>query len=199
MRYPKNHKETVRQQLLLKAANHAKEHGFSASGVDALAGAAGLTTGSLYKHFENKNAFFSALIAAELSRTIARYDRVDASDTTAVHEALNKYLSMSHVQEAATGCPVPSLTAEVARASDDVRNTFEAGVVELKNAMAALTGSSAAAWAIMAQNVGAVMIARALRNDALKQEILTATREAGVKLLGQNADIRNPVTEKKSH
>lgn len=183
MRYPKHHKEQVRQQLLQDAGGHAKAHGFSASGVDALAGAAGLTTGSLYKHFENKDALFSALIKTELGQTTRRFDSVTPGDDLAIQKALASYLSMGHVRDAAHGCPVPSLAPEVARASDEVKSAFETGIVELKNVLAGLTGSDSAAWTLMAQNVGAVMIARAMLHEAVKKEILAAVRMAGVNLL----------------
>ncbi len=183
MRYPKNHKENVRQQLLLESGSHAKQHGFAASGVDALAGAAGLTTGSLYKHFDNKDALFSALISAELGKTKRRYDGLKHGDYIAIQKILTSYLSMNHVHEPANGCPVPPLASEVARSSDEVKRAFEAGIVELKNAVTDITGSSSTAWTLMAQNVGAVMIARAMLHDKTKREILAAVRMAGVDLL----------------
>jgi TetR/AcrR family transcriptional repressor of nem operon len=179
MRYPKNHKEKVRQHLIAQTGSHAKAQGFMSSGVDALAGAAGLTTGSLYKHFDNKDALFSALITAELDKTKRRYHGVVAGDYSAMQKILTNYLSMSHVRDAATGCPVPSLAAEVARSSDAVKNAFETGVLELKNAVEGITGSSTVAWALMAQNVGAVLIARALASDAIKREVLAAVRSVG--------------------
>jgi AcrR family transcriptional regulator len=188
MRYPQHHKQQVRQHLLAQAGNHAKAQGFAASGVDALAGAAGLTTGSLYKHFDNKDALFMALVTTELAQTARRFDGIAPSDRAAVQKALDTYLSMNHVRDAANGCPVPALAAEVARASDDVREAFEAGIIDLKNAMAALTGSDAAAWTLMAQNVGAVLIARAMHSDVAKQAILAAVRADGVAVLTRRLD-----------
>jgi TetR/AcrR family transcriptional regulator, transcriptional repressor for nem operon len=183
MRYPKNHKEQVRQQLLLKAGSHAKEHGFDASGVEALAGAAGLTTGSLYKHFENKNALFTALVTTELTQTISRYRNVTLGDKVELKNVLNSYLSMAHVRESASGCPVPTLAAEVARSSDEVRNAFEAGIFELKKILTDHTGSESKAWTLMAQNVGAVMIARAMMSDDARRELLSAVRDMSSNLL----------------
>jgi TetR/AcrR family transcriptional regulator, transcriptional repressor for nem operon len=186
MRYPKNHKQEVRQHLLLQTGAHAKEHGFAASGVDALAGAAGLTTGSLYKHFDNKNALFAELVTAEMAQTLQRYDGIDPGDTSGMQKALSSYLSMNHVRGAASGCPLPSLAAEVARSSDAVRSAFEMGVVEIKNTLSDLTGSDSAAWTLLAQNVGAVMIARAMLSDATRRELLAAVRLTGSQHL-QNA------------
>ncbi len=183
MRYPKEHKENVRQQLLTESASYAKKHGFADSSVDALAGAAGLTTGSLYKHFDNKDALFSALITAELDKTVRRFADVTPGDSAAMLKALASYLSMSHVRSPENGCPVPSLAAEVARAPDEVRETFEAGMLELKNVLKAITGSDSTAWALIAQNVGAVMIARAMQHEPVKRDIINAVRASSAKLL----------------
>jgi TetR/AcrR family transcriptional regulator, transcriptional repressor for nem operon len=183
MRYPKEHKEKVRQQLLTESARHAKKHGFADSSVDALAGAAGLTTGSLYKHFDNKSALFSALITAELDKTVRRFADVKPGDSAAMLKAMASYLSMSHVRSPASGCPVPSLAAEVARSSVDVHAAFEAGMLDLKNVLKNITGSDNTAWTLIAQNVGAVMIARAMQHESAKQDIIDAVRATAAKLL----------------
>lgn len=183
MRYSKDHKEQVRQQLLSDSGSHAKKNGFAATGVDALAGAAGLTTGSLYKHFASKNALFSSLIEAEINRTVQRFADLKPGDDAAMLMALASYLSMRHVRSPETGCPLPSLTADVARSNDVVRESFETGLLQFKNVLAELTGSDATAWTLIAQNVGAVMIARAMRHDSAKRGIIGAVRTSGASLL----------------
>jgi TetR/AcrR family transcriptional regulator, transcriptional repressor for nem operon len=183
MRYSKEHKDQVRQQLLLEGARHAKKHGFAASGVDALAGAAGLTTGSLYKHFGNKDTLFSALVKADLAQTVSRFANIKPGDDEAMLRALKNYLSMSHVHAPEAGCPVPSLAADVARASDDVRTVFEAGMIDLKDTLKGILGSDSAAWTLIAQNVGAVMIARAMQHDSIKKEVMNAVRASAARLV----------------
>jgi TetR/AcrR family transcriptional regulator, transcriptional repressor for nem operon len=183
MRYPKTHKEQVRQALLSNSGSHAKKHGFAATGVDALAATAGLTTGSLYKHFDNKDALFSAVIEAEIDRTVSRFSELKPGDEKAIHKALASYLSMQHVRSPEDGCPLPALTADVARASDEVRETFEAGVLNLKTVLEKITGSDFTAWTLIAQCVGAVMIARAMRNDAEKRAVVEGVRKTAAALL----------------
>lgn len=190
MRYPTDHNAQVRQQLLSESASYAKQHGFAATGVDDLAGAAGLTSGSLHKHFDNKSALFAALIEAEIDRTVRRFASLKPGDHSSMLKALSSYLSMQHVQSPENRCPLPSLTTDVARASDDVREGFETSLLRLKRVLTELTGSDATAWTLIAQNVGAVMIARAMRHDAPKREIVDAVRSSGAKLLSNNADIR---------
>ena len=187
MRYSTDHKAQVRQQMLSESGSYAKQHGFAATGVDALAGAAGLTSGSLYKHFDNKSALFAALIEAEIDRTVRRFANLKPGDHPALLTALSRYLSMQHVQSPQNGCPLPSLTADVARANDEVREAFETGLLQFKEVLTELTGSEATAWALIAQNVGAVMIARAMLHDAPKREIIDAVRGAGAELLLANS------------
>ena len=186
MRYSKDHKQQARQQLLNQSGSHAKKHGFSASGVDALAGAAGVTSGSFYKHFASKNALFSTLVKAELEQTISRFATIKPGDREALLTALSSYLSLGHVHAPENGCPVPSLAAEVARGNDAVRTTFEAGMVDFKKVLGDITASDDTAWTLIAQNVGAVMIARAMCNDSVRQEVLDAVRTSGAQLLARS-------------
>jgi TetR/AcrR family transcriptional regulator, transcriptional repressor for nem operon len=183
MRYPKEHKEQVREHLLSASGGHAKKYGFDASGVGALAGAAGLTTGSLYKHFDNKDALFAALIKAELQRTVSRIADIKPGDIEAMLNSMSGYLSMSHVGLPEKGCLIPSLAADVARSGEEAHLAFEAGVCELQKTVESIVGSSSAAWTLIAQNVGAVMIARAMQQESIKLEILAAVQTAGAELL----------------
>ncbi|MGS0758731.1 TetR/AcrR family transcriptional regulator, partial [Roseateles sp. GG27B] len=69
MRYPNEYKEQARAKLVDAGGRHAKRNGFISSGMADLAAAAGVTTGSLYKHFSGKSELFVAMITAELKRT----------------------------------------------------------------------------------------------------------------------------------
>jgi len=51
-----------------------------------------------------------------------------------------------------------------------------------------LTPTAEDAWTLMAQNVGAVMLARAIPDESLQQEILGALRQSGERLLAGGPD-----------
>jgi TetR/AcrR family transcriptional regulator, transcriptional repressor for nem operon len=188
MRYTPEHKDQARANLLEAGGRYAKQHGFDSSGMADLAAAAGVTTGSLYKHFSGKTDLFVALITAELQRTADLYAAVDANDSNQILKTLAGYLSLSHVQQPDSGCPLPSLTAEIGRADDAVKLAFEEGLQAIHTNVNLLTGNSNVAWAVMAQNIGAVMLARAVQNEDLQQEILKAARQAAQTLLAEPAD-----------
>ena len=183
MRYPKDHKVKTRRRLLDRGGGYAKKHGFAGSGMDALAAAAGVTTGALYKHFEGKSDLFAAVVQAELQRTAEMYRVIATDDSEAAMKALAVYLSIHHVRDPEQGCMLPSLTPEVARADESVRAAFQVGVIEIHAAVARLVGSSDKAWALIAQNVGAVMIGRAMLDEQAQRDVLSAARREGQTLL----------------
>ncbi len=183
MRYPKDHKDTSRQRLIELCGCHAKRHGFNESGMASLAASAGVTTGALYKHFDGKADLFVAVITAELERTAKMYKDFDPGDDARAAKSLAGYLSLQHVRYPEQGCPLPSLTPEIARADDAAKAAYRVGLLEIHAELRRLTATSEDAWTLMVQNVGAVMLARAIAEEGLQQEILAALRKAGEKLL----------------
>ena len=190
MRYNTEYKEQARAKLVEAGGRHAKQHGFTSSGMADLAAAAGVTTGSLYKHFSGKSDLFVAMITAELKRTSDMYGAIDATNPDDVSRNLAGYLSLSHVKHPEMGCPLPSLTPEIGRSEDAVKLAFEQGVKDIHANVSALTGNSSTAWAVMAQNVGAVMIARAMQSEAIQRELLNAVRQAGEQLISSDKSIQ---------
>jgi TetR/AcrR family transcriptional repressor of nem operon len=188
MRYPKDHKDSSRQRLIELGGSHAKKHGFNESGMASLAAAAGVTTGALYKHFDGKADLFVALITAELERTAQMYDAFDPADDASAARSLTGYLSLQHVRHPEQGCPLPSLTPEISRADEAVKSAFQTGLLDIHAKLQRLTTTSEDAWTLMAQNVGAVMLARAIPDEKLQLEVLSALRKAGEKMLADRAN-----------
>lgn len=188
MRYTQEYKESARERLVAAGGSHAKQHGFGESGMSDLAAAAGVTTGSLYKHFGGKADLFASLISAELKRTAQLYDAIDPMDRTGAVKSMRAYLSLEHVKHPERGCPLPSLTPEVARADPSVREVFQEGMQQVHASLERLTGSADDAWTLIAQNVGAVMIARALSDEKLQRELLAALRRSAERLLPDQSD-----------
>ncbi len=183
MRYSSEHKDAARRRLLESGGRHAKKHGYAAAGMDALAAAAGVTTGSLYRHFQGKSDLFAAIVEHELARSAALYPAPEADGHAAVARIIRNYLSVAHVEHPERGCVLPSLTAEVARADQSVRAAFESGVNEIHERMAKAIGSSDKAWAILAQIVGGVMLARAMVDADARQRVLRSVESNCLSIL----------------
>lgn len=183
MRYPKDHKEKAKLHLLEASGSYAKQNGFFNSGVDAFASAAGVTSGALYKHFDGKAGLFAAVIDAELQKSVARFASVTPGDLNEESKALASYVSFAHVTNPADGCVLPTLTAEVARSDEATKSRFQDGVQELKHLMKQWTTGDDEAWTLLAQSVGAVMLARAMADEKAQKELLSAVRRQSTKLL----------------
>ncbi|RLP76101.1 TetR family transcriptional regulator [Mycetocola tolaasinivorans] len=171
-----------------------RERGLSVSVADVM-GAAGLTHGGFYKHFESKddliavscaNAFGEA--AADWNASVARSAGGDDERATLIAD----YLEASNRQDAGEGCPMAALATDVARSAPDapVRDAFREGFEGLLDILTRTepggdAGVSARvdALADVSLMVGALVLARATAGDALSDEILAAARRA---LIGEN-------------
>lgn len=173
MRYPQNRKAETRQKLIEKAGALAKKEGFATTGVDGLMASVGLTGGAFYSHFDSKSELLLEIINRELINSNNRIagQRPDAD----ISHVLNAYLSLLHVRFPELGCVLPSLTNEVARSDDSVKEAFEKGLKTIHASMTKHTGNESSAWAILALSVGTISLARALKTPELQQEFLTAS------------------------
>ena len=172
MRYSKEHKVKAKQAILSSAARALKRDGFNGIGVDGLAASAQVTSGGFYSSFATKEALLAEVIGAELGAMFSGLADADADADPAgrgrrLAELIAVYLSDEHCQDAADGCVMPSLSADVARAGAGVRETYRLRMTELVATLAlAMDGTAEEreqrAWAAVATIVGAVTVARAL-------------------------------------
>jgi TetR/AcrR family transcriptional repressor of nem operon len=173
MRYSKEHLGEVRSRLLREGGRHVKERGMHGAGVDGIAKRVGLSGAALYTHFDSKQEFLGAVLLEELVATAERF--LGAQGT--IEEALAQYMSLSHARKAATGCPLPSLVADVARSDKVVRRSFEKGLTQIAESLAQKLKDPSQAMAVLAAAVGGVALARALPDDEQAEAVLSATRE----------------------
>ncbi len=173
MRYPQNRKAETRQKLIEKAGALAKKDGFATTGVDGLMASVGLTGGAFYSHFESKTDLLVEIITKELKVS----DTFIGGQTSEINiaQVLSTYLSPLHLKFPEFGCALPSLTNEIARSDDKVKEVFENGLKNIHATIAKHTGSDSSAWAILALSVGTISLARALKTPELQQEFLAAS------------------------
>ena len=169
MRYSSGHKQGTRERLLATTGALVKKKGFSATGVDGLMAAAGLTSGAFYSHFRSKSELLEAIIANELKRSGELFSNKSLEQTLT---AIEGYLSQAHIAHPGSGCAVPALAAEIARADEATQQVFEQGIVALKENIRKLVKDDATAWAVIAQLVGAVMVARGLPSEQTRNALL---------------------------
>lgn len=170
MRYPSDHKQTRRTQLLQASGALAKQKGFGNTGMDALATAAGVTTGALYSQFGSKADLLQAIVSQELGWILAAFDGLDSPEQ--LFKALRRYLSPVHAEHPELGCLVPSLGGEIGRADPATREIFERGMLTLHARIAAVLDDPDQAWALMCQAFGGILLARAMASPETRDQLL---------------------------
>lgn len=173
-----------RQEIVAAAARMLRERGIEGTSVADIMQSAGLTHGGFYRHFESKEALVSEASEAAYGNVLKdlamKSERDGAAE--AVEEYVAQYLSRRHITKPGFGCPMAALGVEVARQGATVQETFAAGSQGILDKLSAgLTGSAserrAKAMRLLAMLVGAVVIARAVGDDRLGEEVLSACRE----------------------
>lgn len=180
MRYPPEHKQAMRTRLVEAGAALAKQDGFGNTGMDALTAAAGVTTGAFYSQFRSKPEFLKAIVEHELAKTLAAFEGKSPQELML---ALSWYLSPRHAKHPESGCPVPALGAEIGRADADTKAQFEAMMLKIQAAVRTAVDNDAAAWAILCQAVGGVVIARAMATPERRDEVLKSVLDNALGLL----------------
>jgi TetR/AcrR family transcriptional repressor of nem operon len=180
MRYPPEQQEKTRLAILAAATRLFKKKGYTGVSIDAIADAAGLTSGALYSQFASKQELFNAVLDVELGVVAKRWAQLRHGGKDALDAAIQSYLSLPHRANAGGGCPVAGLTVDAARCGKSVRAAYEkhfTGVVEqLREAL----GRSADAagreplFAFYALLVGGIVLARSVNDDNIASEILVA-------------------------
>jgi AcrR family transcriptional regulator len=176
MRYPSTHKEETRKKLLASARAIAKKGGFGTTGVDELMASIGLTGGAFYGHFPSKEALFAELVLQEIANSTEMLAGDEESPPDLVALRLRSYLSSYHATHPETGCVLPALGPEIARADPEVRATVEQGLKQLQKSWAGRIGNPDAAWALIAQCVGALVLARCVDSERTRKDILASSR-----------------------
>lgn len=169
-----------------------RERGYEGVGVDSIMNEAGLTAGGFYAHFDSKEALFAEAIETALAEgRSARDGQSSALAGMDPLQALIKgYLSRMHRDQPAAGCPLPSLTPDVARSGEATRESYEQQFLRYLAAIEAILPEGTkhkreTALGIAAQCIGGLMIARAVKDEKLSDQILKAGRQAATKLCNE--------------
>jgi TetR/AcrR family transcriptional regulator, transcriptional repressor for nem operon len=185
MRYPSDQKARAKEAILQAGARALRTNGFNGIGVDGLAASAGVTSGAFYSNFSNKEALLEQVIEtcvgepfidSESGSLAERQDRL--------REWLAMYISAEHRADPASGCVMPTLSADVARSNPQIRATYKRKMLKLVRKMSSILDGAEPdrekrAWSIIAMMVGAIAISRAMPdgeepNQALDSALQTA-------------------------
>jgi TetR/AcrR family transcriptional repressor of nem operon len=164
-----------RRRILDVASRLFRDKGFDAVSVAEVMNAAGLTHGGFYGHFSSKDD----LIAQTLAHVLAAH----AGGGGDFRAYVDAYLSPRHRDNCAGGCPTAGLAAAIRHQTPAARSAMTEGLrSQIDRIGKALPGLDAAdrrrvAIGSFAAMVGAVILARAVDDPALSDEVLEQTRD----------------------
>lgn len=187
MRYSNEHKAETRRRVLKEAAQEIRAKGPDGVAVAGVMARAGLTHGGFYAHFESKDAMIADAIGTMFDDARGRSDAIEQTDDprAALKAYVDFYLSPAHRDRREWGCPLPTLSGDLARSGEQQRERFGKGVDALTVRLAKALGgigiadSHAEGSAMLAQMVGAVALSRAVADPAQSDAIL-ADAHAGL-------------------
>ncbi len=179
--------DSHREQITDASARLFKERGLKAVSVADLMGAAGLTHGGFYGHFESKDALAGIAVAHAFEQSAERWHKRIAGkpDDAARRAALvEKFLTAQSLKDVGMGCPTVALATDVARepVTAPIRTAYLDGLEGLVQILADVEDGPdaparrSAALADYATMAGALLLARATEGAPLSAELLAAAR-----------------------
>jgi TetR/AcrR family transcriptional repressor of nem operon len=178
MRVSKEKAAENRERILKAASRLIRERGISGAGVDALTEAAGMTHGSLYSQFGSKERLVEEALEYGISDSALRMD-----GAATLGDYIGDYLTFSHRDTPWRGCPFAALACEMPHQSRAVRQRFTNGLRTMIKRLIGRMGPGLTprqrydeALAIGASLVGALVLARAVNDPKLSDDILRATK-----------------------
>jgi TetR/AcrR family transcriptional regulator, transcriptional repressor for nem operon len=189
MRYPSDQKTRARQAILQAGARALRTNGFNGIGVDGLAASAGVTSGAFYSNFSNKEALLQEVIEACLGEPFIDPESGSLAERQArLKEWLAMYISADHRADPASGCVMPTLSADIARANPKIRATYGRRMLTLVRKMSKVLDGAEPdrekrAWSIIAMMVGAIAISRAMPDGKKPDQVLGSVLQTAIALV----------------
>ena len=173
MRYPAKDTAARHERIVKEASRLFRERGFENVTVGEVMKAAGLTHGAFYAHFGSKQALQEAAVTYG-QRLSAGRARSHGATKKGRKAYADRYLSPRHRDNPGDGCTMATLAQEVARSTPELKAAFERGFEEI---LSAVGGDRREAIFQAAALLGGVVLARAVRDPQLSDEILESVRQ----------------------
>jgi TetR/AcrR family transcriptional repressor of nem operon len=184
MRVSREEAAENRKRVVSTAGALFRQHGFDGIGIADLMKQAGLTHGGFYKQFTSKADLEAEASAEVLSDNAQLWSKIIARNSDApLARLLNFYLAPAQKHALKEGCAMAALGADAARQTGPVRRVFAEGIAAHARQLEAIIPGNARAdkrrnaLAALSQMVGALILARAMDDDTLADELLQAARE----------------------
>jgi AcrR family transcriptional regulator len=194
MPYSPERKSETRERILRSARRLFNRRGFADVTIDEVMSEAGLTRGGFYNHFTTNEELYAEAITQFIRNDPPEEWRTAGFDPSAQGAALARwivdaYLSREHFDDRDGSCPMVGLPSDTVRVGKLARAAFQQ-VLEMMigafeaNVRPADAAARERALALAALCVGGMVLARAVDDERLSDELREAARGQAIRSLG---------------
>ncbi len=193
MPYPAGHRERLRARIVDSARKLFNRYGFNDVSIAQIMAGADLTHGAFYTYFESKSALYCEALRCFFTDPDWKNNWdgviVDPALGALGPQIIRAYLSSQHYEDVENSCPMVALPTDVARASEDAKQAFEAvfeGMVSTLEKTSNGPGgpNRVTADAIAALCVGGMVVARAMVSRRRADDLRSACENVALRLGG---------------
>jgi len=168
-----------REAVVDAASRLFRAQGVDGAGIAEIMAEGGLTHGGFYKQFGSKDVLAAEACARSLERSAAKWRGIaSTAGSNALGAIAENYLSARNRDAPERGCALIGLGADAARKGGALAGAYRAGMEGLTDVLEGAGVNRSAALARLSQLVGAMVLARAVKDEALSDEIMAAARDA---------------------
>jgi len=197
MPYSPEHKQQSRNRILASAFELFAHQGFNKVTIDAVTQHAGLTRGAFYSHFSSKQVLYrEAMQYAALNSKLMKIANQEGASIDTLITLIEGYLSRAHLYDEQP-CPMAFLVTDMANQELDVRATYTRIFNGLTQRISKLmTGDlntaqpNPQAQALAALVIGGIAVSRALNDDDLMNQVMSACRALAINTAKASVDVQ---------
>jgi TetR/AcrR family transcriptional repressor of nem operon len=200
MSYSAGHRKEVRKRIVESARKLFNRHGFENVSIHQIMAGAGLTHGGFYSYFGSKSDLYAEVLGCFFTdpewKSCWEGVDVDLAAAEAGPQIVRAYLSRQHFEDVENSCPMVALPSDVARSNKKAKRAFETifkAMVDVLERGSRENGRSrrASAQAVAALCVGGMVVARAISDRAIADELRESCMTVALKIGGWNKTIRS--------
>jgi TetR/AcrR family transcriptional repressor of nem operon len=193
MPYPKGHSAAEKKNIIDSARKLFNRHGFDNVSIQQIMANAGLTHGGFYSYFQSKSDLYAEVLTCFFTdpnwKSCWEGVKVDLSSGDVGPQVVRAYLSRQHFENVEDSCPMVALPTDVARSGKSARTAFESVFRSMVSVLErSLTQNGrprrATAQGIASLCIGGMVVARALVDPALADELRDACMSVALNLGG---------------
>jgi TetR/AcrR family transcriptional repressor of nem operon len=191
MPYPPGHHAETKAKIVESARRLFNRHGFDNVSLQQIMSGADLTHGGFYTYFESKSDLYAEVLGCFFTNPEWKNSwegvEVDLASADVGPQVVRAYLSSQHFENVENCCPMVALPTDVARSGDSAKRAFETvfeAMVDVLERGSNESCNRARAHAIAALCVGGMVVARAMSNRALADELRDGCMAVALELGG---------------